>query len=163
MLVVAVLPCLAWPTALALVIVSMLRHRGLALATFCRRVTRAGTLFDPFNWFYLRKWMVGLATEVTLETLSVALCDRVTCALVSMLGTKIGKGTEISTNLAGRYDLVDIGANNFIGDEYGVRRRGAPSRLDDLRAVKTGDRVFFGQQFRRAARLGPRATARSSA
>ena len=32
-------------------------------------------------------------------------------------GAKIGKGAEISTNLSGRYDLVEIGEKNFIADE----------------------------------------------
>ena len=33
------------------------------------------------------------------------------------MGAKIGKDSEISTNLSGRYDIVEIGEKCFIADE----------------------------------------------
>jgi hypothetical protein len=33
-----------------------------------------------------------------------------------LMGAGMGRGAEISTNLAGRYDLSEIGARNFIAD-----------------------------------------------
>ena len=60
------------------------------------------------------------------------------------MGATIGKGAEISTNLAGRYDLTEIGAKNFIADEvvFGdedVRRGWMHSSRS-----RPGDRVFVG-------------------
>ena len=78
----------------------------------------------------MRKWIVALATEVTLETLSSLYATIYMRAWYRLMGAKIGKGAEISTNLAGRYDLIEIGEKNFIADEVRVRRRGNPPRLD---------------------------------
>jgi non-ribosomal peptide synthetase-like protein len=94
--------------------------------------------------FYLRKWIMGLATEVTLETLSSLFATVYMGHWYRMMGAKIGKGTEVSTNLAGRYDLVDIGAGNFIGDETVFGDEEMHRGWMTLHKVKTGDRVFFG-------------------
>ncbi|MFC3265687.1 Pls/PosA family non-ribosomal peptide synthetase, partial [Camelimonas abortus] len=138
----ATLPLLALPTALALIVVSM------AVIVACRwiilpRRVQPGT-HSIHSWFYVRRWLMGLASEVTLETLNslyATLYMRVWCRL---MGAKIGKGSEISTNLAGRYDLVDIGDGNFLGDEVIFGDEEVRRGYMTLKRVKTGDRVFFG-------------------
>ncbi len=132
---------LAWPTALVLIIVSMaiiIAIRWIVLP----RVTPG--VHSIHSWFYYRKWIVGLATEVTLETLNSLYATVYMRYWYKLMGAKIGKGSEISTNLAGRYDLVDIGANNFLGDEviFGDEeiRRGWMT----MKRIKTGDMVFMG-------------------
>ena len=61
-----------------------------------------------------------------------------------LMGCKIGKGSEISTNLAGRYDLVEIGANNFIGDEASLGDEEVRRGWMTLKRIRTGNRVFIG-------------------
>ncbi len=137
----SMLPILTWPTALILVIVSMamiVLTRWLVLPR-----VRTGTYSIHSN-FYLRKWIVGLATEVTLETLSSLYATVYMRHWYRMMGAKIGKGTEVSTNLSGRYDIVDIGADNFLGDECVFGDEELHRGWMTLEQVKTGDRVFFG-------------------
>ena len=135
------LPMYTWPTAFVLVVASVLIIIAVRWLVLPR--VREGT-FSIHSWFYLRKWVVGLATEVTLETLNSLYATIYMRYWYRLMGAKIGKGSEISSNLAGRYDLVDIGKNNFLGDEviFGDEeiRRGWMT----LRRVKTGDRVFVG-------------------
>jgi non-ribosomal peptide synthetase-like protein len=137
----SMLPVLTWPTALALVIVSML----IIVATRWALLPRVSTgVYSIHSNFYLRKWIVGLATEVTLETLSSLYATVYMRHWYRAMGAKIGKGSEISTNLSGRYDIVDIGENNFIGDEAVFGDEELHRGWMTLEKVKTGDRVFFG-------------------
>jgi non-ribosomal peptide synthetase-like protein len=135
------LPLLAWPTALMMIFLTV----GL-IALFRWTIlpkVRSGT-HSIFSGFYMRKWLVALATEVTLETLTSLYATVYMRAWYRVMGARIGRGAEISTNLAGRYDISEIGAKNFIADEvvYGDEdvRRGWMT-LDE---VRTGDRVFVG-------------------
>ena len=95
--------------------------------------------------------MVGLALEVTLETLSSLYATIYMRIWYRLMGAKIGRGSEISTNLAGRYDLVDIGADNFVGDEVILGDEEVRAGFMTLGSVKTGDRVFIGNE----AVIGP--------
>ena len=135
------LPLLTWPTALALIVVAM----AIIIAVRWVLLPRVSSgVYSIHSNFYLRKWMVGLATEVTLETLSSLYATVYMRHWYRAMGAKIGKGTEVSTNLSGRYDLVDIGANNFIGDEAVFGDEELHRGWMTLATVKTGDRVFFG-------------------
>lgn len=137
----SMLPVLTWPTAFALVVVAMI----VIVAVRWIVLPRVSTgVYSIHSNFYLRKWMVGLATEVTLETLSSLYATLYMRHWYRAMGAKIGPGSEISTNLAGRYDLVDIGADNFIGDEAVFGDEELHRGWMTLEKVKTGDRVFFG-------------------
>jgi non-ribosomal peptide synthetase-like protein len=61
-----------------------------------------------------------------------------------LMGAKIGKDAEISTNLAGRYDLVEIGEKCFIADEVVLGDEDIRRGWMTLAHVKTGARVFIG-------------------
>ena len=137
----ASLPLLAWPTSFVMVLVSV------ALIVLIRwailpRVSEGR--YSVFSGFYLRKWTVALATEITLEVLSSLFATIYMRAWYRMMGAKIGKDSEISVNLAGRYDLVDIGDKCFIADEVVLGDEEVRDGWMYLKTVKTGSRVFIG-------------------
>ena len=135
------IPVMAWPTAFVMVLVTV----GFIAA--CRWVilprVREGT-YSVHSWFYFRKWAVALATEVTLETLSSLFATVYMRGWYRLMGAKIGKDAEISTNLAGRYDLVEIGEKCFIADEVVLGDEEIRDGWMYLKRVKTGPRVFVG-------------------
>jgi non-ribosomal peptide synthetase-like protein len=132
---------LAWPTALFMIFATVMIiavTRWLVLPK-----VRTGT-YSIFSGFYMRKWVVALATEVTLETLTSLYATVYMRAWYRIMGATIGKGAEISTNLAGRYDLTEIGAKNFIADEVVFGDEDVRRGWMQLEPVKTEDRVFVG-------------------
>ncbi|KUL94039.1 peptide synthetase [Bosea sp. WAO] len=135
------LPFLTWPTAIGLISITVFLIIALRWLILPR--VNSGT-YSIHSGFYARKWTVALATEVTLETLSSLFATIYMRFWYRMMGAGIGKGSEISTNLSGRYDITGIGAGNFIADEviFGDEdmRRGY-MRLD---LTRTGDQVFVG-------------------
>ncbi|HET6377144.1 MAG TPA: Pls/PosA family non-ribosomal peptide synthetase [Methylocella sp.] len=135
------IPVMAWPTAFVMVLVTV----GFIAA--CRWIilpcVREG-VYSVHSWFYLRKWIVSLATEVTLETLSSLYATVYMRGWYRLMGAKIGKDAEISTNLSGRYDLVEIGEKCFIADEVVLGDEEIRSGWMRLERVKTGPRVFVG-------------------
>jgi non-ribosomal peptide synthetase-like protein len=135
------LPILTWPTAMLMTAGTVLLIAGIRWIVLPR--TRSGT-YSVHSLFYLRKWSLALAVEVTLETLSSLFATVYMRAWYRLMGANMGHGAEISTNLAGRYDLAEVGAKNFIADEvvYGEEeiRRG----WMHLEPVRTGARVFVG-------------------
>ena len=135
------LPILTWPTAIGLIAFTVILMAGLRWAILPRVSTGS---YSIHSGFYARKWTVSLATEVTLETLSSLFATIYMRAWYRLMGARIGRGAEISTNLSGRYDVTGIGAGNFIADEvvFGDEemRRGY-MRLDQTR---TGEQVFVG-------------------
>jgi non-ribosomal peptide synthetase-like protein len=137
----AAIPLFAWPTAFVLVLVTVafiVAFRWIVLP----RVAE-GT-YSVWSWFYLRKWAVGLATEVTLETLSSLFATLYMRSWYRLMGARIGKDSEISTNLSGRYDLVEIGEKCFIADEVVLGDEDMRRGWMYLKKVKTGSRVFIG-------------------
>ena len=135
------LPLLTWPTAMLMTAGTVLLIAGIRWLVLPR--TRAG-VHSVHSAFYLRKWSLALAVEVTLETLSSLFATVYMRAWYRLMGARMGQGAEISTNLAGRYDLAEIGARNFVADEvvYGEEeiRRG----YMHLEPARTGARVFVG-------------------
>jgi len=135
------LPFLAWPTAVALIVVSM--AIVVALRWVILPKVKPG-VYSIHSWFYVRKWLLGLVIEVTLETLNSLFATIYMRNWYRLMGCKIGKGSEISTNLAGRYDLVEIGENNFVGDEASLGDEEVQRGWMTLKRVRTGNRVFLG-------------------
>jgi non-ribosomal peptide synthetase-like protein len=140
-LYMASIPVMAWPTAFVMVLVTV----GFIAA--CRWIilprVREGT-YSVHSGFYLRKWAVTFATEITLETLSSLYATVYMRAWYRLMGAKIGKDAEISTNLSGRYDLVEIGEKNFIADEVVLGDEEIRNGWMYLKKVRTGPRVFVG-------------------
>ena len=137
----ASIPLMAWPTAFALVIITV------ALVALVRWIilprVREG-VYSVHSNFYMRKWAVALVTEVTLDTLSSLYATVYMRNWYRLMGAKIGKDAEISTNLAGRYDLVEIGEKCFIADEVVLGDEDIRRGYMELRKTRTEARVFIG-------------------
>jgi non-ribosomal peptide synthetase-like protein len=134
-------PVLAWPSALALVIVSM---AVVVLARWILLPRIEAGRYSIFSSFYFRKWAVGLATNSILETLNSLYATVFMRNWYRLMGAKIGRGSEISASFAGRYDLIEMGENNFIGDETIFGDEDIRGGWMTLERMKTGDRCFFG-------------------
>ena len=140
-LYLAAIPLMAWPTAFVLVLLTV------ALIVVIRWIVlprvKEGT-YSIHSFFYLRKWAVALATEITLETLSSLFATVYMRTWYRLMGARIGKDSEISTNIAGRYDIVDIGDKCFIADEVILGDEDIRHGWMHLEKVSTGARVFVG-------------------
>ncbi len=137
----ASLPLLAWPTAFVMVLLTV----AFIVAFRWTVLPRVGEgAYSVFSGFYLRKWAVALATEITLEVLSSLFATVYMRGWYRLMGAKIGKDAEISTNLAGRYDLVEIGEKCFIADEVVLGDEEIRRGWMILKRVRTGARVFVG-------------------
>jgi len=135
------LPLTAWPAAIALIAITVLLIAAVRWVVLPK--VEAGT-YSIHSWFYVRKWIVALATELTLETLSSLYATVYMRAWYRLMGAKIGKGSEISTNLSGRYDLTEIGDKCFIADEVVLGDEDIRRGWMYLEPVKTGSQVFVG-------------------
>jgi len=135
------LPILTWPTAMLMTAGTVLLITGIRWLILPR--TRHGT-FSVHSLFYLRKWSLALAVEVTLETLASLFATVYMRAWYRLMGASMGEGAEISTNLAGRYDLAEVGARNFIADEVVFGEEEVRRGWMHLEPVQTGKRVFVG-------------------
>jgi non-ribosomal peptide synthetase-like protein len=135
------LPLITWPTALFMTAATVLLIAAVRWLVLPR--VSSGT-YSVWSGFYLRKWIVALATEVTLDTLTSLFATIYMRGWYRLMGAGIGKGAEISTNLAGRYDLTTIGAKNFIADEVMFGEEDIRRGWMRLEPVCTGDRVFVG-------------------
>ena len=116
-------------------------------------------VYSVHSWFYVRKWMVALATEVTLETLSSLYATVYMRGWYRLMGAKIGKDAEISTNLSGRYDLVEIGEKCFIADEVVLGDEDIRRGWMNLAPVQDRGARVRRQRRRGAARLRSSRTA----
>ncbi len=136
-----VLPLLAWPTAMALIAITVLLIAVVRWSVL--PVVTAGR-YSVYGGFYVRKWIVALATELVLETLSSLYATVYMRLWYRLMGAKIGKDAEISCNLAGRYDLTEIGAKCFIADEVVLGDETVRRGWMTLEPVKTEAQVFVG-------------------
>ncbi len=137
----ASLPLLAWPTSFVMVLISV---AFIAVMRWVILPQVKEGRYSVFSFFYLRKWTVALATEITLEVLSSLFATVYMRAWYRLMGAKIGKDAEISTNLSGRYDLVEIGEKCFIADEVVLGDEEVREGWMRLARVRTGPRVFVG-------------------
>jgi non-ribosomal peptide synthetase-like protein len=135
-------PIYAWPAALALVFVSMGVAVVMRWILLPDRVQPGS--YSIFSGFYFRKWMLGVMVESVLETLNSLYATMFMRNWYRLMGCKLGRGTEISANFAGRYDLIEMGQNNFIGDQTIFGDEDIHRGWMTLKRLKTGDRVFFG-------------------
>jgi non-ribosomal peptide synthetase-like protein len=64
--------------------------------------------------------------------------------LYRLMGAKIGRDSELSTSLSGRYDLITVGENCFIADDVILGEETCRQGWITLEPVTLGDRVFIG-------------------
>ena len=135
------LPLLTWPTAMGLVLFTV----GLMCLLRWAILPRVNTgTYSIHSGFYARKWTVSLATEVTLDTLSSLFATIYMQFWYRLMGAHVGKGSEMSTNLSGRFDITSVGDGNFIADEVILGDEDIRRGYMTLEKVVTGDRVFVG-------------------
>ena len=103
-------------------------------------------VYSVFSGTYVRKWIVALGTEVMLDTLSSIFATIYMRGWYRLMGARIGRGSEISTNLSGRYDLIDIGEGNFIADDVQLGDEAMRRNWMTLGSIKTGSKVFIGNE-----------------
>ena len=135
------LPLLTWPTAMLMTAGTVFLIAGIRWAILPRATTGTHSIHSGF---YLRKWTVALAAEVTLETLSSLFATVYMRAWYRLMGARMGQCAEISTNLGSRHDLADIGARNFVADEVVFGEEEIRRGWMHLHEVHTGARVFVG-------------------
>ncbi|MGO4705247.1 Pls/PosA family non-ribosomal peptide synthetase [Microvirga sp. 2MCAF38] len=135
------MPLLALPAAALMIFATVLLIAAIRWIMLPR--LRPG-VYSVYSGLYARKWIVGLATEVMLEVLSSLFATVYMRAWYRLMGAKIGKGSEISTNLSGRFDLIDLGDQNFIADDVVLGDEEMRRGWMTLGTVTTGSRVFIG-------------------
>ncbi len=135
------LPLVTWPTAMAMIAFTVMLVA--ALRWLMMRRLKAGS-HSVFSNTYAAKWTVSLTNEVTLDTLSSLFATIYMRQWYRLMGARIGKGSELSTNLSGRFDLTQIGGGNFIADEVLLGDEEIRRGVMTLEPVVTGERVFVG-------------------
>jgi non-ribosomal peptide synthetase-like protein len=134
-------PLMAWPMAFALIIITVGLIAAMRWIILPRVIPGRHSVFSGF---YFRKWIIQFATEVTLDTLSSLFATIYMRKWYRLMGAKIGSGAEVSTNLAGRYELINIGEKNFIADEVIMGDEDCRRGYITLDRVHAGSRVFIG-------------------
>ena len=136
-------PVVSWPTAMLMILVTVVLIAAFRWVVLPR--VSPGT-YSIHSGFYFRKWMVALCTELTLETLSSLYATVYMRAWYRLMGARIGRDAEISTNLSGRYDLIEIGEKSFIADEVVLGDEVISRGWLVMERVRTGARVFVGNE-----------------
>ena len=136
------IPLYAWPASIAMVLFTVMFIVALRWVVMPFK-TKEG-VYSVHSWFYVRKWVVSFATELTLDTLSSLYATLYMRTWYRLMGAKIGKDSEISASLSGRFDLVEIGDKCFVADEVTVADEEVRRGWIHLKKVRTGSRVFLG-------------------
>ncbi|PPD15306.1 MAG: peptide synthetase [Methylobacterium sp.] len=137
-----VLPLVAWIMGAALVVFTI-AFVILVRWTLMPRRLQPGT-YSLHSWYYLRQWIVNLCTEVSLDTLSSLYATIYMRAWYRLMGARIGKGAEISTNIGARYDLLTIGSKSFMADECSLGDEDIHRGWVTFKSTLIEDRVFVG-------------------
>jgi non-ribosomal peptide synthetase-like protein len=137
-----VLPLVAWIMGAALVVFTILFVVMVRWTLIPRRL-QEGT-YSIHSWLYLRQWIVNLCTEVSLDTLSSLYATIYMRGWYRLMGAKIGKGAEISTNLGARYDMISIGSKSFMADECSLGDEDIYRGWVTFKKTRIEDRVFVG-------------------
>lgn len=135
------LPVLTWPTAMLMMLGTVLLVA--AIRWIVLPSAPAGTK-SIHSGFALRKWTVGLASDVMLDSLSSLFSTIYMRVWYRLMGARIGKDTEIATNFAGRYDTIEIGDQCFVADEVVLGDEDVRRGWMTSGHVRTGSRVFIG-------------------
>ena len=136
------LPVLALPAAALILLLSLLMLVGLRWLILPRRL-KPGS-YSVHSGVFFRKWLLGLATEVNIDTLTSLLATVYLSPLYRMLGARIGKGTELCSHVNSFYDLIDLGSQNFIADDVLIGDENIRQGSVILEPIRTSHRVFVG-------------------
>ncbi|MBV1705469.1 MAG: peptide synthetase, partial [Hyphomicrobiales bacterium] len=131
----------ALPLAFAIVIATM-GFVVLLRKAILPRVTEGR--FPLHSWTYFRHWLFGFASAASGASLSTVTATQFMTVWYRLLGAKLGKGTEVSTEFGGRYALVEVGDNSFIADGATVGEEDVRDGWVSLKKVTIGSRAFVG-------------------
>ena len=135
------LPVLTWPTAMVLMFITVLLVTAIRWIVLPSAPAGTHAIDSAYG---VRKWTVGLASEVMLQSLSSLFSTIYMRLWYRMMGAKIGKDTEIATNFAGRYDTIEIGDRCFVADEVVLGDEDVRRGWMTSKPVRTGSQVFIG-------------------
>jgi len=137
-----VLPVVSWLMGAALVLFTLVFVIAIRWILMPRRL-QEGT-YSLNSWLYFRQWVINLATEVSLDTLSSLYATIYMRNWYRLMGCKIGKGAEISTNIGARYDLISIGEGSFMADECSLGDEDIHRGWVTFKKTRIENRVFVG-------------------
>lgn len=140
---------ISWLMGMALVVFTMAFVVALRWMVLPTRLKEG--VYSIYSGVYLRKWVLNLVIEVSLDTLSSLYATVYMRGWYRLMGAKIGKGAEISTNIGGRFDLVSIGGKSFMADECSLGDEDIHRGWMTLKQTNIGERVFVGNN----AVIGP--------
>jgi non-ribosomal peptide synthetase-like protein len=129
---------LAGSIGILLIVVQVLAFKKI----FLPRV-RPGT-YSLRTSFYIRKWWIDRLMDLSLEWLNMVYGTVYSTPWLRLLGTKIGKQTEISTAANFSPELVSIGANAFVADDVSLGASRVYLGHMNLQQVNIGDESFLG-------------------
>ena len=132
----------AWLMGMALVVFTLAFVIALRWLIMPRRLQPG--VYSIYSGTYIRKWIVNLVTEVSLDTLSSLYATVYMRGWYRLMGAQIGKGAEISTNIGGRFDLISIGGHSFMADECSLGDEDIHRGWMTLEKTTIGERVFVG-------------------
>ncbi|KAF0230412.1 MAG: putative non-ribosomal peptide [Beijerinckiaceae bacterium] len=137
-----VLPIVSWIMGAALVVFTMAFVIMIRWVLMPKRL-QEGT-YSLNSWLYFRQWTINLATEVSLDTLSSLYATIYMRGWYRLMGCRIGKGAEISTNIGARYDLISIGEGSFMADECSLGDEDIHRGWVTFRKTRIEPHVFVG-------------------
>jgi non-ribosomal peptide synthetase-like protein len=132
----------AWPAAM--VMIAMSATLTIAIRWCILPCLRPGE-YSIYSTIYLRKWLVGLASDVARDTLSGLRASVYMPWLYRFMGAAVGKGTEIP-DFSGHYYLLEIGERCFLSDEVSLSDDNIRHGSVSLQPSKLGTRVFVGNE-----------------
>ncbi|MBB6499257.1 Pls/PosA family non-ribosomal peptide synthetase [Pedobacter cryoconitis] len=100
--------------------------------------------FSIYSFKYIRKWVVDSLMNMSLTYFRSVYATIYLSSWLRLMGTRIGKATEISTVNQITTDLVKIGAGSFLADSVSLGSPEVHQGTMYLRRITIGNKTFIG-------------------
>ena len=100
--------------------------------------------FSIYSFKYIRKWAVDSLMNMSLTYFRSVYATIYLSSWLRLMGTRIGKATEISTVNQITTDLVKIGAGSFLADSVSLGSPEVHQGTMYLRRITIGNKTFIG-------------------
>ncbi|KIO75810.1 hypothetical protein TH53_18515 [Pedobacter lusitanus] len=100
--------------------------------------------FSVYSFKYIRKWAVDSLMNMSLTYFRSVYATIYLSSWLRLMGTRIGKATEISTVNQITTDLVKIGAGSFLADSVSLGSPEVHQGTMYLRRITIGNKTFIG-------------------
>lgn len=100
--------------------------------------------FSMYSFKYIRKWAVDSLMNMSLNYFRSVYATIYLSSWLRLMGTRIGKATEISTVNQITTDLVKIGAGSFLADSVSLGSPEVHQGTMYLRKITIGNKTFIG-------------------